>query len=64
MMSNEVTEEEECVLCVCIGVFGLLELEEALVFFCSNSFFWRKKLWEVSVGRLGGDRPKPQCTRW
>lgn len=63
MMSNEVTEKEECVLCVCIDVFGLLELEEALVLFCSNSF-WRKKLWEVSVGRLGGDRPKPQCTRW
>lgn len=38
--------------CLKLGLLG------ALVFFCSNSFLWRKKLWEVSVERLGSDLPK------
>lgn len=41
----------------------LLKLEGTLVFFCSNYFLRKKKLWEVSVGKLEGDRPKPPCIR-
>lgn len=54
-MLNEVPEEEECILSKYMGLSGtqITAVGRGLGF-CSNSL-WRKKLWEVSVGGVGGD---------